>query len=125
MNIDREPSAFWKAKGGFVPHLVSIMDSNLVVYQASFQNADNVIGKYILKNYPYAIYFRNIFSLDFVRSSLPVNLIPEFTDITIDEFLNAWSADNCVRALVMQPASPLRLRYALIALEYRSHINFG
>lgn len=65
------------------------------------------------------------FCIDFVRKSLPANLIPEFNDVNIDKFLNAWSADNRVRALVMQPESPLRLRYALIALEYRNHINFG
>lgn len=105
MNKDVEPSAFWRAKGVFIPHLVSIMDSNLIVYQESFQSVDNVIN--------------------FVRKSLPVNLIPEFNDVTIDKFLNTWSADNHVRALVMQPGSPLRLRYALIALEYRNHINFG
>lgn len=61
MNKDREPSAFWKAKGVFVPHLVSIMDSNIVVYQASFQNADNVIGKYILKNHPMQYIFVTFF----------------------------------------------------------------
>jgi len=70
-------------------------------------------------------YFSKLFCSDFVRKSLPVNLIPEFNDVTIDKFLNTWSADNHVRALVMQPGSPLRLRYALIALEYRNHISFG
>lgn len=45
MNKDVETSAFWRAKGVFIPHLVSIMDSNLNVYQESFQNADNVISK--------------------------------------------------------------------------------
>lgn len=69
--------------------------------------------------------FDDIFRLDFIRKSLPVNLIPEFNDVTIDKFLNTWSTDNHVRALVMQPGSPLRIRYALIALEYRNHINFG
>ncbi|KAL5241410.1 hypothetical protein ACI65C_008820 [Semiaphis heraclei] len=105
MNKDLEPSAFWRAKGVFIPHLVSIIDSNLIVYQESFQNADNIIN--------------------FIRKSLPVNLVPEFNDDSIDTFLNTWSADNHVRALVMQPGSPLRLRYALIALEYRNHFNFG
>lgn len=47
MNKDVEPSAFWRAKGVFIPHLVSIMDSNLIVYQESFQSADNVISKYL------------------------------------------------------------------------------
>lgn len=60
-----------------------------------------------------------------MRKSLPANLIPEFNDNTIDKFLNTWSADNHVRALVMQPGLPLRLRYALIALEYRNFIKFG
>lgn len=60
-----------------------------------------------------------------MRKSLPANLIPEFNDNIIDTFLNTWSSDNHVRALVMQPGSPLRLRYALIALEYRNVINFG
>jgi len=69
--------------------------------------------------------FNNNFCLDFIRKSLPVNLIHEYNDVTIDKFLNTWSADNHVRALVMQPGSPLRIRYALIALEYRNHINFG
>jgi len=51
MNKDVEPSAFWRAKGVFIPHLVSIIDSNLVVYQESFQSVDNVISKYSkLKN---------------------------------------------------------------------------
>lgn len=66
-----------------------------------------------------------MFLLDFVRKSLPDNLIPEYNDYTIDKFLNNWSNDNHVRALIMQPRLPLRLRYALIALEYRNHINFG
>jgi len=105
MNKDMEPSAFWRAKGVFIPHLVSIIDSNLIVYQESFQSAENIVN--------------------FIRKSLPVNLIPEYNDVTIDKFLNTWSADNHVRALVMQPGSPLRIRYALIALEYRNHINFG
>jgi len=69
--------------------------------------------------------FNNNFCSDFIRKSLPVNLIPEFNDVNIDKFLNTWSADNHVRALVMQPGSPLRIRYALIALEYRNHIKFG
>lgn len=46
MNRDMEPSAFWRAKGVYVPHLVSILDSNLIVYQESFQSADNIISKY-------------------------------------------------------------------------------
>lgn len=46
MNKDVEPSAFWRAKGVFVPHLVSIVDSNLIVYQESFQSVDNIISKY-------------------------------------------------------------------------------
>lgn len=45
MNKDIEPSAFWRAKGVFIPHLVSIMDSNLIVYQESFQSVDNIISK--------------------------------------------------------------------------------
>lgn len=49
MNKDLEPSAFWRAKGVFIPHLVSILDSNLVVYQESFQSADNIISKYLNK----------------------------------------------------------------------------
>lgn len=49
MNKDLEPSAFWRAKGVFIPHLVSILDSNLVVYQESFQSVDNVISKYLDK----------------------------------------------------------------------------
>jgi len=79
------------------------------------------------KNIIISVYtlFDDIFCLDFIRKSLPVNLIPEFNDVTIDKFLNTWSTDNHVRALVMQPGSPLRIRYALIALEYRNHINFG
>jgi len=47
MNKDVEPSAFWRARGVFIPHLVSILDSNLKVYQESFQSVDNVISKYI------------------------------------------------------------------------------
>ncbi|XP_050524299.1 dnaJ homolog subfamily C member 16 [Daktulosphaira vitifoliae] len=105
MNKDMEPSAFWRAKGVFVPHLVSIIDSNLLVCQDSLLSGDNIIN--------------------FARKSLPDDLIPEFNDRNLDKFLNAWSSDNRVRALVMQPNSPLRLRYALIALEYRNHINFG
>ncbi|VVC33606.1 Hypothetical protein CINCED_3A011183 [Cinara cedri] len=105
MNKDMEPSAFWRANGVFVPHLVSILDSNLIVYKEAFHNVDSVI--------------------EFVRNSLPDNLVPEYTDLNVDQFLNSWSADNCVRALVMQPESPLRVRYALIAIEYRNHINFG
>lgn len=46
MNRDMEPSAFWRAKGVYVPHLVSILDSNLIVYHESFQTADNIISKY-------------------------------------------------------------------------------
>jgi hypothetical protein len=46
MNKDIEPSAFWRAKGVFLPHLVSIIDSNLIVYQESFQSADNIISMY-------------------------------------------------------------------------------
>lgn len=65
------------------------------------------------------------FWLDFVRKSLPANLMPELNDFSIDRFLNTWSTDNRVRALIMQPGSPLRLRYALIALEYRHYISFG
>lgn len=49
MNRDMEPSAFWRAKGVYVPHLVSILDSNLIVYHESFQSADTIISKY-LKN---------------------------------------------------------------------------
>lgn len=51
--------------------------------------------------------------------------MPELNDFSIDRFLNTWSTDNRVRALIMQPGSPLRLRYALIALEYRHYISFG
>jgi len=50
MNKDKEPSAFWRAKGVFIPHLVSIIDSNLIVYQESFQNADNIISMYKICN---------------------------------------------------------------------------
>lgn len=125
MNKDMEPSAFWRAKGVFIPHLVSIMDSNLIVYQESFQNADNIISKYCTNSLLCKYYNYNVLFLDFVRKSLPVDLVPELNDVTIDKFLNTWSADNRVLALVMQPTSPLRLRYALIALEYRNHINFG
>jgi len=44
MNKDVEPSAFWRARGVFIPHLVSIIDSNLIVYQESFQSVDNIIS---------------------------------------------------------------------------------
>lgn len=125
MNKDTEPSAFWRARGVFIPHLVSILDSNLMVYQESFQSADHIISKYMFKKTARHLIFNETFCLDFVRKSLPANLIPEFNDYSIDKFLNTWSADNRVRALVMQPGSPLRLRYALIALEYRNHISFG
>lgn len=46
-----EPSAFWRAKGVYVPHLVSILDSNLIVYQESFQSADTIISKYLRSKY--------------------------------------------------------------------------
>lgn len=44
MNKDMEPSAFWRAKGVFIPHLVSIMDSTLMVCQDSLQSGDNIIS---------------------------------------------------------------------------------
>ncbi|XP_050431236.1 dnaJ homolog subfamily C member 16 isoform X2 [Adelges cooleyi] len=105
MNKDVETYAYWKTSGVSVPHLVSIVDANVMVFRENILSSDSII--------------------DFVRKSFPVNLVPEFNDINIDKFLNAWSSDNRVRALVMQPKSPLKLRYAIIALEYRDHINFG
>lgn len=59
MNKDLEPSAFWRAKGVFMPHLVSILDSNLVVYQDSFQSVDNVMSKYFINKYLTIVTFYN------------------------------------------------------------------
>lgn len=66
MNKDLEPSAFWRAKGVFMPHLVSILDSNLVVYQDSFQSVDNVMSKYFINKYPTTVSFYN-FNKKFFR----------------------------------------------------------
>lgn len=61
MNKDIEPSAFWRAKGVFIPHLVSIMDSNLIVYQESFQSVDNIISKIYNVFVCIYIFFKYIF----------------------------------------------------------------
>lgn len=62
--------------------------------------------------------------VEFIRNKLPYKLTQSVTDANVDQFLAGW-ADNRVRALVMEPRPQPRLRYLLIAFQFRPRVLFG
>ena len=62
--------------------------------------------------------------VDFIRRSLPSDLIEDVDDTNYLEFLNGWS-DNRVRTLFVTENHIIKLRYLLVAFEFRDRIAFG
>ncbi|CAG2121141.1 unnamed protein product, partial [Medioppia subpectinata] len=62
--------------------------------------------------------------VEFIRRSLPKDLVQEVTDSNYEQFLNGWH-DNRVRTLFVTEESNIRLRYQLIAYEFRERIAFA
>lgn len=63
--------------------------------------------------------------IDFVRRSLPSDLIVEVDDANYVHFLNGWH-DNKVRVVfVNEDVNVIKLRYLLVAFYFRERIQFG
>jgi DnaJ homolog subfamily C member 16 len=63
-------------------------------------------------------------AIEFVRQSLPSGLITKVDDKNYETFLTGWT-DNRVHTLFINKDRSIRLRYLLIAFQYRERIAFG
>jgi len=62
--------------------------------------------------------------VDFIRRSLPSELVEDIDDTNYLEFLNGWH-DNRVRTLFVTEEHIIKLRYLLVAFEFRDRIAFA
>lgn len=63
--------------------------------------------------------------IEFIRRTLPKNLIAEVNDNNYRDFLSGWN-DNKVRVLfVNEDGATIKLRYLLVAFYFRERIAFG
>ena len=78
----------------------------------------NILGKLICNT--------NLFLLfvAFVRSKVPMEVIEPIDPTNVDNFLSSWS-DNRVRVLIFGMGANVRLRYTLLAFQYRERAAFG
>jgi len=62
--------------------------------------------------------------LGFIRSKLPYDLITHLDQTNVDIFLNSWW-DNRIRVIIFGSTPLIRLRYLLLAFQYRERAAFG
>ena len=62
--------------------------------------------------------------VEFIRRSLPSDLVQEVDDTNYLEFLKGWH-DNRVRTLFINEEHIIKLRYLLMAFEFRDRIAFA
>jgi DnaJ family protein C protein 16 len=62
--------------------------------------------------------------VDFLRRSLPSGLVTQVDDSNYYSFLSGWQ-DNRVRALFMNEDKVIRMRYLLIAYQFKDRVSFG
>ena len=62
--------------------------------------------------------------VEFIRRSLPSDLVKDVDDTNYPEFLNGWH-DNRVRTLFINEEHFIKLRYLLVAFEFRDRIAFA
>jgi DnaJ family protein C protein 16 len=62
--------------------------------------------------------------IEFIRQSLPKDLVIEVDDDNYVEFLNGWH-DNRVRTLFINEDHIIKLRFLLVAFQFRDRIAFA
>ena len=62
--------------------------------------------------------------IEYIRRSLPSDLVQEVDDSNYLEFLNGWH-DNRVRTLFINEEHIIKLRYQLMAFEFKDRIAFA
>ncbi|CAL8147772.1 unnamed protein product [Orchesella dallaii] len=87
-----------------VPAVVLVIDSHPYHYRETVISASKVIG--------------------FIRSKLPFDLITHLDQTNVDIFLNSWW-DNRIRVIIFGSTPLIRLRYLLLAFQYRERAAFG
>lgn len=87
-----------------LPWIVAIMDGHVYHYRETRLSFVQVI--------------------DFIRKKLPYQMILLVDESNVDDFLNGW-IDNRVRVLVFSRRDSIRLRYLLVAFQFRRHVTFG
>lgn len=89
-----------------IPYIVSLVDEKVRHYHYNDITLANLI--------------------EFTKSILPSNLILQLNDdSTQDRFISSGTQNNRLRALIINRESRLKLRYLLIALEFRDRYQFG
>lgn len=104
VNAGHETNLARKASVHVLPCLVLVLDGKNYVFKESSPVLQSVV--------------------DFIRQKLPYKMIVPINDHNVDEFLSGWS-DNRVRALIMEPRKPIRLRYLNTAFQFRQRVLFG
>lgn len=120
-----------------VPAVVLVIDSHPYHYRETVISASKVIGKQSARRMYHTIctYFKNLKPLHFlenhfskipgfIRSKLPYDLITQLDQSNVDLFLNSWW-DNRIRVIVFGSTPLIRLRYLLLAFQYRERAAFG
>ncbi len=116
-----------------VPAVVLIIDSHPYHYRESVISASKVIGRFL---FPLKIIFTCKFIIfhvilicifflqGFIRLKLPYDLITQLDQTNVDYFLNSWW-DNRIRVIIFSSTPLIRLRYLLLAFQYRERAAFG
>lgn len=87
-----------------LPHIISLVDGDV----RSFMDDDVSLSSLI----------------EFIKKSLPKNMITEVDDTNYVQFLSGWR-DNKVRVLFVNDDHIIKLRYYLVAFYFRDRIAFG
>ncbi|XP_054164963.1 dnaJ homolog subfamily C member 16-like [Oppia nitens] len=87
-----------------LPYIISVVEGEKRVYRESEISLAKIV--------------------EFIRNSLPQQLVEEVDDNNYLKFLNGWH-DNRVRTLFITEESNIKLRYQLVAFEFRDRIAFA
>lgn len=87
-----------------LPHIISLVDGDVRTY---LDNQISLAGM-----------------IEFVKRSIPTNLVTEVNDRNYVDFLSAWK-DNRVRVLFVNEDRFIKLQYYIVAFYFRERIAFG
>ncbi|CAG0884028.1 unnamed protein product [Cyprideis torosa] len=100
-----EEEALTKSLGvASFPHLIFVVDGRAWHYKSSAISVASVI--------------------DFLKKKFPKDLVTPLTAKNWETFRGNWR-DNKVKAMVFGKAETMRLRYQMVAMEFRSRVAFG
>lgn len=90
-----------------LPHIISVVDGQFKSYKEVHISLSKII--------------------EFIRNSMPSSesLIPKVNDKNYEQFLSDWQTDNRIRGLFINEEHFIKLRYLIIAFEFRDRIAFG